>query len=86
MSATTAGLVQLGALVLLLATVYVPFGNYLAVVYSDGRHWRVERAVYRVVRVDLMGMVSRTEAPTSSQRLWAFLPRGKPYSGAIRRQ
>jgi K+-transporting ATPase ATPase A chain len=52
MSATTAGLVQLGALVLLLATVYVPFGNYLAVVYSDGRHWRVERAVYRVVRVD----------------------------------
>ena len=48
----TAGLVQLGVLVLLLAAVYVPFGNYLAVVYSDGRHWRVERALYRVVRVD----------------------------------
>src|SRR3954464_13005307 len=52
MSATTAGLVQVGVLVLLLGAVYVPFGNYLAVVYSDGRHWRVERAVYRVVRVD----------------------------------
>jgi potassium-transporting ATPase potassium-binding subunit len=52
MSSTAAGLLQLGALVLLLAAVYVPFGNYLAAAYSDGRHWRVERALYRVVRVD----------------------------------
>ena len=52
LSSTGAGLVQLGVLLLLLAAVYVPFGNYLAGVYSDGRHWRVERAVYRVVRVD----------------------------------
>ncbi len=52
MSSTTAGLIQLGVLLLLLAAVYVPFGNYLAGVYSDGRHWRVERALYRVVRVD----------------------------------
>ena len=52
LSSTTAGLIQLGVLLLLLAAVYVPFGNYLAAVYSDGRHWRVERAVYRVVRVD----------------------------------
>jgi potassium-transporting ATPase potassium-binding subunit len=52
MSPTTAGLLQLGALLLALAAVYVPFGNYLARVYSDRRHWRVERAVYRVVRVD----------------------------------
>ena len=43
---------QLGVLLLLLAAVYVPFGNYLAAVYTDGRHWRVERAVYRLVRVD----------------------------------
>jgi K+-transporting ATPase ATPase A chain len=52
MPATTAGLLQLGVLLLALAAVYVPFGNHLARVYSDGRHWRVERAVYRVVRVD----------------------------------
>ncbi|MHA6622133.1 potassium-transporting ATPase subunit KdpA [Pseudonocardia sp. DLS-67] len=52
MSATTAGLAQLGVLLLLLAVVYVPLGNHLAAVYTDGGHWRVERAVYRVVGVD----------------------------------
>ena len=52
MSVTTAGLVQLGVLLVLLAAVYVPFGNHLARVYTDGRHWRVERAVYRAVGVD----------------------------------
>ena len=52
MSATVAALLQLGLLVGLLAAVYVPFGNYLAAVYTSDRHWRVERAVYRVVRVD----------------------------------
>jgi K+-transporting ATPase ATPase A chain len=52
MPATTAGLLQVGVLVLLLAAVYVPFGNYLAAVFTDGRHWRAERAIYRLVRVD----------------------------------
>ncbi|MGH3764210.1 MAG: potassium-transporting ATPase subunit KdpA [Pseudonocardiaceae bacterium] len=52
MSATTAGLAQVAVLVVALAAVYVPFGNYLAAVFSDGRHWRVERAIYRLVRVD----------------------------------
>jgi K+-transporting ATPase ATPase A chain len=32
--------------------VYVPFGNYLAAVYTSERHRRVERVVYRLVRVD----------------------------------
>jgi potassium-transporting ATPase potassium-binding subunit len=52
MSSTTAGLLQLVLLLLLLAAAYVPFGNYMAGVYTGGTHWRVERAVYRVVRVD----------------------------------
>jgi K+-transporting ATPase ATPase A chain len=52
MSETAAGLIQLGVLLVLLAVVYVPFGNYLAAVYTSGKHWRVERAVYRVVGVD----------------------------------
>ena len=52
MSVTTAGLIQLGVLLVLLAAVYVPFGNYLAAVYTKEKHWRVERAVYRIVGVD----------------------------------
>jgi K+-transporting ATPase ATPase A chain len=52
MSSTTAGLVQLGVLLLLLTAVYVPFGNYMAAVYTDERHWRVERALYGLVGVD----------------------------------
>ncbi|HVH22532.1 MAG TPA: potassium-transporting ATPase subunit KdpA, partial [Pseudonocardia sp.] len=45
-------LLQLGLLLIALAAIYVPFGNYMARVYTAERHWRVERAVYRVVRVD----------------------------------
>ncbi|MDN5859151.1 MAG: potassium-transporting ATPase subunit KdpA [Pseudonocardia sp.] len=52
MSTTVAGLLQVGAVILVLAAVYVPFGNYLAHVYTTERHWRVERAIYRLVRVD----------------------------------
>jgi K+-transporting ATPase ATPase A chain len=52
MSATVAALLQVGLLVGLLAAVYVPFGNYLAAVYTNDRHGRVERVVYRMVRVD----------------------------------
>ena len=50
--ATLAGLLQAGALVALLALVYVPFGNYMARVYESEKHWRVERALYKLVRVD----------------------------------
>jgi K+-transporting ATPase ATPase A chain len=52
MSPTTAGLLQVGLLLVALAAVYVPFGNHLARVYTTEGHWRAERAVYRVVRVD----------------------------------
>jgi K+-transporting ATPase ATPase A chain len=55
MSATVAALLQVGLLVGLLAAVYLPFGNYLAAVYTSERHWRVERIVYRLVRVDPYG-------------------------------
>lgn len=49
---TMAGLVQVGLLVVALAVVYKPLGDYLARVYSSTRHSRVERAVYKTVRVD----------------------------------
>jgi potassium-transporting ATPase potassium-binding subunit len=52
MSATAAGLVQLAVLVLALAVAWRPLGDWMALVFTDTRHWRVERAIYRLVRVD----------------------------------
>ena len=52
MSDTTAGLLQAGFLVVLLAAVHVPLGNYMARVYAGSRHSRVERGLYRVMGVD----------------------------------
>ncbi|HEY4003653.1 MAG TPA: potassium-transporting ATPase subunit KdpA [Pseudonocardia sp.] len=52
MSSLVAGLCQVAVLLMLLAAVYLPFGNYLAQVLSSPRHWRVERWMYRIVRVD----------------------------------
>jgi K+-transporting ATPase ATPase A chain len=52
MSDTLGGLLTIGLLVLLLALCYHPLGAWMAKVFSDPRHWRVERVVYRLVRVD----------------------------------
>ncbi|AOS65255.1 potassium-transporting ATPase subunit KdpA [Actinoalloteichus hymeniacidonis] len=52
MSALTAGLIQLAVLVFALALVYRPAGAYLASVYTGTTHNRIERLVYRLVRVD----------------------------------
>lgn len=52
MSATAAGLVQAGLLLLALALVYRPLGDYLARVFTSERDLKVERAIYRIVRVD----------------------------------
>ncbi|MFC0314756.1 potassium-transporting ATPase subunit KdpA [Gordonia phosphorivorans] len=52
MSDTTAGLVQVGVLLAVLAVVYVPFGDYLAAVYRSRRHLWAERGLYRLARID----------------------------------
>ncbi len=52
MSSTGAGLVQLAVLLLALAIAWRPLGDWMARVFTDTRHWRVERAIYRLVRVD----------------------------------
>jgi K+-transporting ATPase ATPase A chain len=52
MSSFIAGLLQVVILLVLLAAVYVPFGDYMARVYTSAKHWRVERLIYRLVRVD----------------------------------
>jgi potassium-transporting ATPase potassium-binding subunit len=51
MSSTVAGLLQVGLLVLALAVVYKPLGDYMARVFTSEKHLKVERAVYRVGRV-----------------------------------
>jgi K+-transporting ATPase ATPase A chain len=43
---------QAGLVIVVLAAVHVPLGNYLARVFTDPRHSRVERAVYRLIGVD----------------------------------
>ena len=52
MSDTTAGLLQIGALLAALALCYRPLGGYMARVFTSERDLRVERVVYRVVGVD----------------------------------
>jgi K+-transporting ATPase ATPase A chain len=52
MSDAGAGLLQAGLLVLALGLVYRPFGGYLAHVFTSQQHWRVERVIYRLARVD----------------------------------
>ncbi|MEI4270486.1 potassium-transporting ATPase subunit KdpA [Klenkia sp. LSe6-5] len=43
---------QVGLLVLALALVHVPLGDWMARVFTAERHWRVEKLAYRLVGVD----------------------------------
>lgn len=52
MSQTTAGIVFLAALVVALALVHVPFGDYMYRVYSSDSDSRVESVIYRLIGVD----------------------------------
>jgi potassium-transporting ATPase potassium-binding subunit len=52
MSVLTAGILQAVAVVVLLALVHVPLGDYMARVYSSEHDGRVERGLYRVMGVD----------------------------------
>ncbi|OFJ55788.1 potassium-transporting ATPase subunit KdpA [Mycolicibacterium grossiae] len=52
MSSTLAGIVFLASLVLALALVHVPLGDYMYRVYSSERDTRVERIVYRAIGAD----------------------------------
>ncbi|MGY1934572.1 potassium-transporting ATPase subunit KdpA [Nocardia gipuzkoensis] len=49
MSTTTAGVAFVVALILALALVHVPLGDYMYRVYEGRRHSRVERLVYRAI-------------------------------------
>ncbi|GAA3619397.1 potassium-transporting ATPase subunit KdpA [Kineosporia mesophila] len=52
MSATTAGVLFVVSLVVVLAAAYRPAGDHLYRVFTGTRHSRVERGVYRVIGVD----------------------------------
>lgn len=52
MDTTLAGILFLGSLVIALAVVYRPLGDYMYRVYSRPEHGRVERAAYRLVGAD----------------------------------
>jgi len=52
MNPTVAAVLQVGVLVLALAVVYRPLGDYMARALESPRHTRVERGIYRVIGVD----------------------------------
>jgi len=52
MSSTAAGWLQFAFLVVALAACYVPLGNYIARIFTDTRHWRVERGIYKLCGID----------------------------------
>ncbi|MFF0530167.1 potassium-transporting ATPase subunit KdpA [Nocardia amikacinitolerans] len=49
MNTTTAGIVFVASLVLALAVVHVPLGDYMYRVYSSAKHTRAERLIYRAI-------------------------------------
>jgi K+-transporting ATPase ATPase A chain len=52
MSTTSAGIVFLASLVLALALVHVPLGDYMFRVYTSEKHSRAEKVIYRLIGAD----------------------------------
>ncbi|WP_040796382.1 potassium-transporting ATPase subunit KdpA [Nocardia higoensis] len=51
MNTTTAGIVFTASLIIALAFVHVPLGDYMFRVYSSNKHSRAERAIYKTIGV-----------------------------------
>ena len=52
MNSTTAGILFFASLVVALAAVHVPLGDYMYRVYTSEKHLRGERAIYRLIGAD----------------------------------
>ena len=52
MNSTTAGILFFASLVVALAAVHVPLGDYMYRVYASEKHLRGERAIYRLIGAD----------------------------------
>ena len=63
MNATSAGWLQVGLLVVMLALCYVPLGNYMAWIFTSDKHFRVERITYKLIGAD----------PAADQKWSAYL-------------
>src|ERR1700728_618242 len=52
MNSTTAGWLQFALLVVALAACYVPLGNYMSLIFTSDKDWRVERGFYKLIGID----------------------------------
>jgi potassium-transporting ATPase potassium-binding subunit len=52
MNSALAGWLQFLLLFAALAACYIPLGNYIARVFTDSKHWRVERGIYKLTGID----------------------------------
>src|ERR1700677_1429251 len=52
MSSGLAGWLQFLLLFAALAACYIPLGNYIAHVFTDTKHWRIERGIYKLTGID----------------------------------
>jgi potassium-transporting ATPase potassium-binding subunit len=52
MNSTAAGWLQFLLLFAALAACYIPLGNYMARIFTDKKHWRVERGIYKLTGID----------------------------------
>ncbi len=52
MSPLLQSLLSVGLIAAILAAIRIPLSSWMCQVFTDSRHWRVERAVYRLVGVD----------------------------------
>ena len=71
MNSALAGWLQVALLVAALAACHVPLGNYMARIFTTGKHWRVERGVYKVIGVN----------PETDQKWSAYLRSMLAFSG-----
>src|ERR1700729_1154721 len=52
MNSTLAGWLQFLFLFAALAACYIPLGNYIAHIFTDKKHWRIERGIYKLTGID----------------------------------
>ncbi len=52
MNSALAGWLQFLLLFAALAACYIPVGNYIAHVFTDTKHWRIERGIYKLTGID----------------------------------
>src|SRR5450631_1596696 len=71
MNSSLAGWLQVALLVAALAACYVPLGNWIARIFTTGKHWRVERGVYKVIGIN----------PEADQKWSAYLRSMLAFSG-----